>query len=169
MGGLILDDIQDPAEGLALLAKKPAHEMMPEQKRNRLFWRFMFTQWQNWLTGDTLAIGRAIACCGLLHRAPPRWLRNAVVELVDQRMSPAERRLQSALHVHMMRWEAVRVARENSNTWDDSWEVAAEMLAGGDAAGASDTMRASYALIQDAGGSDATLASYQEAVARRDR
>src|SRR5262249_2279429 len=101
-----LDRIQDPETGLALLARRP-DETTPEQERKRLFWQFQFMQWRDWRAGDTLAVPRAIACCRLLNRAPPRWLCDATLELSEQRMSDDEKRAYTDLTKHYLRWQAV--------------------------------------------------------------
>jgi hypothetical protein len=169
----------DPAVGYALLSAPPqGGQETPKQNRKRLFWRFMFEQQLAWRTGDTLAIGRAIVTCRLLDEPPPNWLADAIVELVDRRMLPAERRQQTDLAVHMMRWQAVMGLRDPKRwrrtyhhgkpsacdqrretllarnargmSWEKCWWGAAEILDGTEAGGSCETIRTSYKLIKSA-------------------
>jgi hypothetical protein len=113
------------------------------------------------------------------------------MELVDRRMSPAERRQQGDLGVHMMRWRVVMELRDPKRwpydrgklsqrcetllagapqlAWEKCWPGAAEILDGTEAAGSNETIRASYKLIQSAGGECTTLENYQLALQRRDQ
>jgi hypothetical protein len=97
-----LDQVGDPATGLTLLGQRPRRPETPEQKRMRLFWKFQFEQWRNWLNGDTLAFGRALYACSVLSRPPPRWLRDAGMKLSERGMSDAERRDQGNLQLHLL-------------------------------------------------------------------
>jgi hypothetical protein len=176
----------DPAVGYELLAKPPDHgQETLEQKRKRVFWRLMFGCQLAWEAGDSLAIARAVRVCRIFHELLPRWLTRATMELVDCRMSPAERREQSALVIHTMRWRAVTGLRDPKRwpydrgelsqrrkkllvgapklTWEKCWSGAAEILDGTEACGSAATIRASYMLIKHAGGERTTLESYRAA------
>jgi hypothetical protein len=169
-------DKMDPAAGLALLSDRPGETS--EQRRKRLFWKFMFAQRLAWLAGDTLAIARAVAACSRLHEPPPRWLEDAINTHIDRRMSAAEKRQQRDLASHLMRWEAVLLARggrpwdarnnEGGMPWDDCWPAASDMLAGTEAESSAETVRGSYKLIQKAGGEHTTLETYRRALRRAD-
>jgi hypothetical protein len=184
----------DPATGYARLSNPPRdRQETPEEQRTRLFWLFMFGQQLAWQAGDTLAIARAIATCRILHRPPPLWLANAIVAFVDIRMPAAERKQQDALWIHMLRWKIVKKMRaqlcgrldwfehkikrrieqysdaHGMLSWDKCWRAVSEILTGTEAGGGGETMRASYKLIQNAGGERTTLESYRLALQRRDR
>jgi hypothetical protein len=172
---IALDAIADPETGLALLAKRPDEET-PEQSRLRLFWQFQFLQWRDWRAGEVLAFARAMHCCSHFHQGPPRWLREAALELCERRMSDGDKRAYGDLINHLLRWEAVQLTR-GRRPWDARnskrkvrgdavWEVAAKMLAGATSA---ETVRKSYTLIKHAGGERVTLPSYKRAVVERDR
>jgi hypothetical protein len=182
----------DPAVGYTLLANPPEQgRETPEQRRKRLFWDCMFGYRLAWQAGDSLAIARAVRVCQICHEPPPCWLTSATLELVDRRMSSVERRQQSALMVHMMRWRAVIGLRDPKRwlydhgkvagrcetllagapqlLWKDCWPGAAEILDGTEAAGSNETIRASYIIIQSAGGEHTTLESYRHVLQRRDQ
>ena len=182
----------DPAVGYALLANPPMHRQeAPEQRRKRLFWHLMFGCQIAWEASDSLAIARAVYVCQVCHEPPPRWLVRATMELVDRRMSPAERRQQSDLVIHMMRWRVVTELRDPKRwpydlgklsqrcekllagaprlAWDKCWPAAAEILDGTEAGGSDEAIRASYKLVQNAGGERTTLESYRLALQRRDQ
>jgi hypothetical protein len=164
---VVLDGL-DPAQGLALL-REDTPEDTPEQRRRRLFWRFMFEQQLAWIAGDTLAITKCLLTCRIHHEPLPRWLADATIALICNRMPAAEQQQQSDFAMHKIRWEAVRELHERHMTLEECRPVAADMLAGTEAAGAGDTIRDSYRLIERAGGERATLDSYRAAVRRRDR
>src|SRR5262249_59460874 len=67
------DDIRDPEEGLRLVSKEPPNETL-ESRTRRKFWQYQFTQWRDWLAGDSAAIPRAIYCCKMTNHPPPQWL-----------------------------------------------------------------------------------------------
>lgn len=172
-----LDDIRDPEIGLALLAKGNGQPQAPEQNRTRLFWRFQFMQWKAWIAGDRLAICLALYACKVFSKPPPRWLLEASMDFAERGMTPGERREQGKLQEHLLRWEAVKLVRgqrpfdgrnrDNPSSWNDAWAEAAEMLAMKRAAVSADTVKASYALVQAAGGKDITLDSYRRELRRR--
>jgi hypothetical protein len=164
---VVLDGL-DPAQGLALL-REDRPEDTPEQRRRRLFWRFMFEQQISWMAGDTLAISKCLLTCRIHHEPLPRWLADATIALICNRMPAAEQRQQSDFAIHKMRWKAVRESRAQHMTWERCWPSASDMLDGTEAGGSEETIRKSYELIQNSGGDGATLESYRSAVQRRDR
>jgi hypothetical protein len=107
---IVLDLIKDPEQGIALLSKDPPNET-PEQRKLRRFWLFQFTQWRNWLAGDSLAYLRAIHCCRVEGQPPPRWLDKAGIEFVEQGLSGTERERQNDFARHYRRWEAVEASK----------------------------------------------------------
>jgi hypothetical protein len=172
------DEIQDPETGLALLAKCPGEET-PEQENKRLFWQFQFVQWRDWRAGDVLAVSRALTCCSLFRRPPPRWLCDASHELCERNMSADEKRAYRDGAKHFLRWEAVELVR-GRRPWDPRnykrkmhgdavWAAAAKLVAGTDAKGSAETVRKSYALVRRAGGALVTLQNYRREVEKRDR
>jgi hypothetical protein len=169
-----LDDIQDPEVGLALVSGEPPNDT-PEQRMVRKFWRSQFEQWRDWKAGDSLAIPRAIHCCRITNRPPPRWLDEASVESAERRMSSDERERQNDFARHLARWEAVVASHQRERelrakspdaphvSWADHFERAAEaeILSREGAVADSTTVGGSYKLIQRAGGRNATLESYK--------
>jgi hypothetical protein len=107
---IILDLIEDPEQGIALLSKDPPNET-PEQRKLRQFWLFQFTQWRNWLAGDSLAYLRAIHCCRVEGQPPPRWLDKAGIDFLEQGLSGTERERQNDFARHYRRWEAVEASK----------------------------------------------------------
>jgi hypothetical protein len=85
------------------------------------------------------------------------------MELVDRRMSAAERRQQGDVMIHKIRWRAVTELHSQHMPWAKCWSAAAEILDDTEAGGSAETIRASYKLIQRAGGEQTTFKSYQHA------
>jgi hypothetical protein len=162
-----LDLIEDPETGLALLSKLPSNQT-PEQALNRLFWQIQFTEWQNWLAGDTMAVWRALSACALGRRHPPTWLCRAVHILC---MPDTDKRACGDLAKHVRRSEAVELVRRQGKAQGDAvWEEAAKLVAGTDAEGGAEAVRKSHQLIRRAGdGIAVTLANYRREVERHTR
>jgi hypothetical protein len=175
----ILDEIQDPEAGLALLAKLPTGEETPEQAHKRTFWQFQFTQWQGWRAGDLLAVPHALTGCSILNRPPPRWLCEASLELFKRSLSDDEKRAYGDLNKHFLRWKAVEQVRgrllgdpryhKKPVHGDTVWREAAKLVAGKGIKRGTTTMKKSHSLIKRAGGGVVTLPSYRRAVEKRDR
>jgi hypothetical protein len=173
----ILELIDDPEAGLALVSKGQAGEA-PEQERERLFWQFQFLAMRDWQAGDVLAVGKAVTDCMLFSRAPPFWLAKAVTKLGVQCMSDGEKRDRGAMNRHWLRWKAVKLVLgrhpydqhnfKTEVTGDDVWVEAAKLVAGTDAECDFETVRKSYYLIEHAGGTQATLPTYKREVELRD-
>jgi hypothetical protein len=174
--GVAFQDIKNPAEGLRLLSGIPPINqtpagMTPEQHRIRLFWFLMFTFWQQWRDGDTLALPRAVYLCKMQRQPPPQWLVNATTELVNARMSDDERRRHGDFMRCLMRWQAVQTARglgpgaprdqEPDISVEKACEQAEEALRGTEAEASAPTIMVSYSAIKRAGGAQASLASYR--------
>jgi len=133
--------------------------------------------------GDGPAIAEAVYRCRVHKQPPPDWLADAVAKLADRRMPDQERRLRHVFATHRERWEAVVELRECSDalkacsielrnddrgkTLEKCFAAVSEALANTDAAGSAETIKASYYLIQHAGGEDATLDSYRLAIRQR--
>jgi len=176
----ILNEIQDPETGLALLAKRP-EGATPEQAHHLLFWQIQFMQWRDWLSGDVLAVGRATASCALSRKPVPFWLSRAINELCMQHMSPHEKAVYINMRKHSIRWEVAELEqrrrrrgdlrnRKKKTRGDTGWEAATvEKLAGTNAECGEETVKKSHQLIQRAGGAQVTLASYKRAVKARDQ
>jgi hypothetical protein len=163
---VILDDIQDPEAGLALLSNCPAEET-PEQSHRRRFWIFVFTEWRDGLAGDTLAFMRALLACSYQGEPPPRGLVDALIAREIERMSQEERQDHAAMARHKARWEAMRAALAEGLSYEGARAAASARLAGRDAAGEPRTVRESYEIINDAGGERASLTGYRRARQRR--
>jgi hypothetical protein len=69
----------------------------------------------------------------------------------------------------MARWRAVMELRAQGMTLERCWPSASAVMDGTEAAGAVDTIRDSFRIIERAGGERATLESYRSAVRRRPR
>jgi len=140
------------------------------RRRDRVA-QFMSDQQRQWRAGDPLAVARATFACFYDHRPLPRWLRDAILTLVDHGMTDAERRMYYELEKHRARWRAVIELRQRSPRalpWDKCWPEAAKRLEHTDAFGSEHVMKKSYSLIQAAGGERCTLESYRLAVAKRE-
>jgi hypothetical protein len=108
-------------------------------------------------------------------------LEDAFAALVVQHTPDAEKRDRRAFNNHRKRWEAVRELRERQQqileqfnddrgkTWETRWKAVSEILDGTEAAGSPETVRASYKLIETAGGEHATLESYWTIAGRKRR
>jgi hypothetical protein len=168
-----LDQIEDPETGLALLSKRSGEET-PEQEQKRIFWQFQFMQMRDWRAGDVLAVSRALTCCSLLKRPPPRWLRDAIDELCERNMSADEKRARRDGVKHFLRWQAVELVRgrypghprnyKRKVHGDAVWTEAAKLVASTDAEASAETVRKSHALIRRAGGAWSTFLNYKREV-----
>jgi hypothetical protein len=140
---------------------------MDTPQRRRRFAQFMVVQQQQWRAGDPLALSRAILACSYDQQPLPRWLRDALLALVDRSMTKAERRMYRELEKHRVRWRVVRELRQRSPkplAWERCWEEAAKMLRGGPDFGSESAIQDSHSLIQRSGGERTTLESYRRAV-----
>jgi hypothetical protein len=158
-------------------ANRPEEEQARERKR--LFSRRMYLLERDWRAGDATAIAEGVRECRLAQQPPPRWLADAVAAWIDRQMDAAEKRSRRDLAIHMKRWEAVTELRERRHdlleqygddrgtSLERCYVAVSELRA---EAGVSDeTIKASYNLIQNAGGERTTLESYKLAVQQRDR
>ena len=173
----ILDEIQDPEVGLALLAKRP-EGATPEQAHDLLFWQIQFTQWRDWRAGNVQAVTVAVLSCALNKKPLPLWLNRAINELCEQRMSRRDKDAPRNMRVHFIRWEKAELEyrqrqgdprNRKKKIGDADWAAAAARLAGTDAACSAETVKKSHQLIKRAGGARATLASYRREVKKRDQ
>src|SRR5262245_16435557 len=161
-----LDRIRNPEEGLALLANVPDFETIESAERRRL-WRFLFAEWRDALAGDTLAFARALLVCSHSHLDPPPALLNALFEHLISTMTDEERQDQAALLRHRKRWAAMQESRARGFSWPKGREAASERLASTDAAGQPSAVKASYELVEEAGGRRMTLISYRRVTRQR--
>jgi hypothetical protein len=155
----------------------PAEEQ--EREHQRAFARRLDLLGHDWREGDLLAAAEAARLCRLYRQPPPPWLVDAIAALVDQHMTDAEKRGRRALAIHLARWEAVKELRERrqqlleehgddrGTSWERVWPAVSDILNNTAAAGSEETVRASYKLIQDAGGERAMLESYRLALRQR--
>jgi hypothetical protein len=172
----ILDHIEDPETGLAILAKRPA-KLTPEQALSCRFWQNQFTLWRDYRAGDVMAVWYAAASCALSKRSPPAWLGKAISELCWQSIPAAERRERVDLARHKFHWEAVQLVLgrrkghplnyERKVLPDDVFAEAAKLLADTKAKAGAEMVKKSYQLIKRAGGMNVTFRSYKRAKARR--
>jgi hypothetical protein len=124
-----------------------------------------------WLGGNLFGAFAAVRLCWRHRQPPPEWLVDAVEVLVDRAMGELERRARREWSIHRERWEAFVALREHRHdlaahgddrgmSWEKARAAVSERLAGSDAAGSERTIKASYELIEKAGGDRATFASY---------
>jgi hypothetical protein len=157
--GTDIDPLFDETEALARL--RAFHQDMRALKRL-------------WQAGDTTAIPKAIQRLLVQQRnVEGWWVLDAVEALVKHRMPDEEKRLRREFEEHQRRWEALVELRarrfelfERGNDAGMSWEKARAAVA--ELFGVSDaTVKASYDLIQAAGGEDATVDNFRRVRASR--
>jgi hypothetical protein len=158
---------------------RPAEEQ--EREHQRAFAHRLDQFERNWRAGDLVAPAEAARLCRLYQQPIPRWLENAFATLVVQHMPNDEKRDRRAFNNHRRRWETVRELGERQQqlleqfnddrgkTWEMRWKAVSEILDGTEAAGSPETVRASYKLIEAAGGEHASLESYWTLVGRKRR
>src|SRR5262245_61177698 len=136
---------------------------------------------KRWRRGDNIAVVAAGRRCEWDRQPPPEWVVLAVERLAIEAMPETEQRQRRDWHRHQVRWEALTELRERRNALfeksggeDDpgtSWERAraavSERLEKTDYAGSEGAIKASYELVEAAGGKDATFESYKEMLRRR--
>jgi hypothetical protein len=136
---------------------------------------------RNWQAGDLVAAAEAVRLCRMYRQPIPRWLEDAFADLVVRHIPDAEKRDRRTLNIHRKRWEAVQELRERQQqlleqfnddrgtTWEKRWKAVSEILDGTEAAGSPETIRASYKMIEAAGGEHTTLDSYYWTITGRKR
>jgi hypothetical protein len=173
-------DILDPAEGLALVSRPIPEDWFngktPEeihwQVQTRQFWKFLFEQQLAYQAGDPFTLMNALYACSTLGRTLPPWLTQAILRVLLQHVSDAEKRRISQFEKHRVRWQAVRTCRvpqlgSKRLAWEKCWSAAADLLANTAAKGGADTVQKSYSLMQAAGGENATPKSLKAELARQ--
>jgi len=165
----ILDEVQDPETGFALLSNRPGpDEETPKQALDYIFWLGQFTYWRDSLAGNALAVAGAAMHCALVKRPLPAWLCRAI----HLRCMPdAEKRACRDMAKHALRYQAVELVRcQEKAQGDEVFEEAAKLVVGTDAEGDAETVRKSHQLIRRAGnGHVVTLQNYKREVRVRDR
>jgi hypothetical protein len=157
---------------------RPEEEQARE--RERLFGRRMYLLERDWRAGDATAIAEGVRECRLAQQPPPRWLADAVAAWIERQMDAAEKRSRRDLAIHMKRWEEVTELHERGHDLleqhgDDDRGTSLERCYvavsefGAEAGVSDETIKASYKLIQNAGGVHTTLESCKLAVQQRDR
>jgi hypothetical protein len=115
-----------------------------------------------WREGEPLAVAEAATLSRLYRQPIPVWLDQAIVDLAMVRRSKHQAKRYLESRIHLARYEAVRdfkagaLVQETDKTtrrlppmsWDESYDRAAEILAGTQMAGDSRTMRESYCLVR---------------------
>lgn len=113
-----------------------------------------------WREGEQLAIAEAVTCTHIYRQPIPKWLEQAVVELAIGRRTAKQAKRYTEAEIRLQRYMTVRdlkldidfskgtVRRITDISWDGAYEKAAEMLAGTQAAGSADTMKADYRRVQ---------------------
>jgi hypothetical protein len=131
-----------------------------------------------WQRGDVMGVVVATEACWRHRKPPPEWLVDAGKVLAERAMPKEERRARAEFERHFERWESLTALRERRDdlaahgddraiSWEEARAAVAERLAGTDAAGTERTIKASYELVQAAGGERATFESYMQ-LRRRD-
>lgn len=111
-----------------------------------------------WRDGNLAALSAAMRCCRKHERTPPDWLVEGVEEVCTGGLGrlAARKEADRQNQIHYMRWEAINELRARKDdladiikpTWEEAYIAAARGLRGTIAAGAPDTMKASYQIVQ---------------------
>ena len=96
---------------------------------------------ETWEEGAKEAVAYAVSLCVTYQHPPPPWLALAVACLVSPRYQHDM--------VHIRRWHLVRILRAEGVSWRDVYDEASKRLAHEGASCAPDTVRASYASVQE--------------------
>jgi hypothetical protein len=118
-----------------------------------------------WRDGNFAALSAAMKCCRKHERTPPDWLVEGVEEVCTVRGQAgglgrlgAREEADRQNRIHYMRWDAIKELHARKHelaniikpTWEEAYIAAARGLRGTIAAGAPDTMKASYQIVQKA-------------------
>jgi len=128
---------------------------MAENHDDEFYARRMRDHEAAWRRGDARALSDVVGICGSYRRPLPQWARDGVRAFVEHHRSKPSKRDR----IHYTRWDAVQEIRDRKDElsslgygtkWTDGavFETASEALAGTEAAGSPDTVRASYMLVQ---------------------
>jgi hypothetical protein len=131
-----------------------------------------------WLEGDYTAIRDAVRACRAHNKEPPGWIVEATDKLVELAMGQDERNQRRLWENHLARWEALTELRDRRHelhklgddrgmSWERARAAVSEALQGTPAAGNEDTVKASYEIVQAAGGAEATFERYLTVRAER--
>jgi hypothetical protein len=148
----------------------------PDEERQ---FQARMAHWQaRWEAGDLDAVSRAVREL-VRHRSAPVWLDSAVRDLVVMATPEEEMRQRRDWHNHRARWEALAELRarrhelfeqlgdDRGTSWERAREAVSDVLRGTEAAGSARTIKASFELVEAAGGEHATFASYKALLHRR--
>jgi hypothetical protein len=149
-----------------------------DRAREKEFERGMEAARSRWLDGDLTAYVYAVRLCGRHRQHPPRWLVEASKVMVERAMAEEEKRARREWAIHRARWEALVELRERRHelkergddrgmTWERAREAVSEELAHDEERGSERTIKASYELVEAAGGAQATFADFLKERRRR--
>ena len=168
---------------------KKAREQAEAQARERQFREDMARRKAEWDAGDITAAARATQMCvrKLAHELgiDADWLIDAARNLTVRALTEEEKRQRREWHIHQTRWEALTELLERGDELfarepppgeprDDrgmkmeSARIAvSEILEKTKAEGTDAAVKASYEIVNEAGGKDATFESYRAVVRAR--
>ena len=166
-----------------MATRKPTREIgpkgwpldLPSEAEQMAEWERQFQQDMRafearWRADDLTAVTEAVrALC--LHRNAPEWLENATAVVVARAMAEDEKRARREWRIAWTRWEALTELRERRHelaragdnrgaSWERAREAVSEILEQHEAAGGADAVKASYELIEAAGGEYATFETF---------
>jgi hypothetical protein len=101
-----------------------------------------------WGAGSAEAVSVAVTMCNAFRRPPPLWLAHAVAEMVFRGQSKSEAQRRRFDYVHVLRWRGVVELREDGVSWERAFEAVSEASEGTFVAGAPDSVKKSYALVE---------------------
>jgi hypothetical protein len=158
-------------------------EMLGKQRRERQFRKDMARWKAQWDAGDITAASRAAHECVVRRVADlgidADWLIDAVRKLTVLAATKEEKRQRREWHIHQTRWEELaelrdrrhelleRSGNDRGTSWERAREAVSESLANDEAAGSPSSVKASYELVEAAGGKDATFESYKAVLQQR--
>jgi hypothetical protein len=146
------------------------------------FHRGMQNAFVRWQGGDLTAFSEALRL--VWRRSPetcPLELVKMSEELVERAMAEDEKRARREWRIHLTRWEALVELRERSDelkqrfgdecgtSWERAREAVSEVLETTEAVGTAAAIKASYELVEAAGGERATFESYLKERRRRSK
>jgi hypothetical protein len=104
------------------------------------------TAWR--ATSDPFIAAEALSWAHFHRQAVPAWLHEAMWVVAAGRRSKAHAQRALIAFKHLARYEMVRDLKATGLTWKESYARAADLLAGGSAAGEPKAMKESYGRVR---------------------